>query len=909
MKKLVSLFSVVGIIAVTTFIFPTTLSAEELTRELSVNIASKIGNNLSDFSFDIPEDGKYTLSLEYQALENKTTDMQISIKIDGNDVSDGETDISLPRFWKNENAYRVDGQGNQFAPEQVLNDKPVLYTLLDTSDYGVEPYITELKAGRHIFSVKSINNDSFYLSRVVFSAEKAYASYDEFVQTKDISEYDGSPIYTEGESATLKNSYWLTSASDGSSSSVTPSDPVKTKINYVGGANWSTIGDTVYWNVNVPEEGWYNISFSYKQNYVLNGKVYRWLRVNGETQFSEALAMEFPYNSDWESITFADEDGKPFKVYLKKGNNELSLTATLGDYTTACKLLDGIIDEIGNVYLDITMVTGETVDIYRDYRLFEQIPDFNERLQKISDKLTEVDDELLKLSGGEVGSYSISVRNMKQVLKMMIENPYTAHRYKTTYDSNYTALNSCLNEMQSTPLGIDRIILSSPNGSGLKSRNAFMSLGTKIGFSVRRFIASFTEDYNNISNTDSTDEKVTVWVNWGRDQAQILNMLIQSSFSANNNISVDVKISNASIVQGVISGNGPDVILQQTRTEPVNLAMRGVLYNLKDFEDCNEILNRFTNGAETPYLYKDGLYALPDTQTFFMMFYRTDILNQLGLTVPKTWNEFKEVVRVLSRNNLGAWLPYTQLTDMNIANTGVGSLNIFPTLLMQNGVSLYNSELNKTTLTEPAAIAVFNDWTSYYTKMKMSYQIDFYNRFRNGTCPIGIAPYVTYSTLKDAAKEIDGKWLMAAVPGVEDETGNINNTTAGGGTGCAILKSAKNPKAAWEFLKWWTSAETQLAYSNNLESVLGTIGRVAVSNKEAFAAMSWDSKMYDEIYSAWNNVTEIREIPGSYYISRSIDFAFWNVASMNKTPKDVLVTWGEEADAEITRKMVQYENR
>ena len=909
MKKLVSLFSVITIALMIITSFPIASSAEEAVKDITVNIDSDIKSDSSEISFDVPTEGIYTLSLEYRPLESKTTAMQIAVKIDGADITNSETGISLPRFWKNENEYRTDGQGNQFAPEQILYDEPILYTLLDTSNYGVEPCETNLKVGRHTLSIKNINNDSFYLSKAVFSPKKVYMDYKEFAESKSANNYSGSPKYIEGESATLKNSYWLTSASDGGSSVVTPCDPVKTKINYVGGANWSETGDTVYWNVEVPDEGWYNISFSYKQNYVLNGKVYRWLRVNGETQFEEALAMEFPYNSDWKNISFSDKNGKPYKIYLKKGENELSLTATLGDYTNVCRMLDSIVEEIGNVYLDITMVTGETVDIYRDYRLFEQIPDFNERLQKIYDELTKADNELLKLTGGEVGSYAISVRNMQQVLKLMIDNPYTAHRYKSTYDSNYTALNSCLNEMQSTPLGIDRIVLSSPDDDGIKNKNAFISLGNKIGFSVRRFIASFTEDYNNISNTESDSDKVTVWVNWGRDQAQILNMLIQSSFSVKNNISVDVKISNASIVQGVISGNGPDVILQQTRTEPVNLAMRGVLYDLKEFEDCEEVLNRFTDGAETPYLYKDGLYALPDTQTFFMMFYRTDVLNQLGLSVPKTWDEFKECVRVLSRNNLGAWLPYTQLTDMNIANTGVGSLNIFPTLLMQNGVSLYNSELNKTTLTEPSAIAVFNDWTSYYTKMKMSYQIDFYNRFRNGTCPIGIAPYVTYSTLKDAAKEIDGKWLMAAVPGVKNEDGTINNTTAGGGTGCAILKSAKNPEAAWEFLKWWTSAETQLAYSNNLEAVLGTIGRVAVSNKEAFSSMAWDSKMYDEIYNAWNNVTEIREIPGSYYISRSIDFAFWNVASMNKTPKDVLVTWGEEADAEIMRKMVQYENR
>lgn len=908
MKKLISLVCVVGLLSSLLASMPLTVSAETADR-IAVESRTYIGKTASSFSFTVPKDGNYTLSLEYKALESKTTSMNASISIDGNSISFDESGVTLPRFWVNKEKYRVDGQGNQFAPEQVLNDDTVFYTLLDTEEYDLKPLSFDFKQGTHTITISSNGRDTFYLDKIIIEPTSETVDYAEAVTENADKKYSGKPIYIEGEAASLKNSYWLTSLSDGSSSLVNPSDPVKAKINYVGGANWSEVGDTIYWTVEVPEDGWYQLAFAYKQNFVLNGKVYRWLRINGETPYKQAEAIEFPYNSDWNQMVFADESEAPYLVYLKKGSNELSLTATLGDYTNICKKLDAVIEEIGDLYLDITTVTGETVDIYRDYRLFNQIPNFDERLTKIHDALKEADEELLTLTNGDVGSYAISVRNMQQVIQLMLDNPYTAHRYKSTYDSNYTALNSCLNEMQSTPLGIDRIIISKAEDSEIEGKGFFASIPSKVAFSVRRFIASFTEDYNNISNSQSSGDTVTVWVNWGRDQAQILNMLIQSSFSTSSDISVDVKISNASIVQGVLSGNGPDVILQHNRTEPVNLAMRGVLYDLKQFDDCDEVLKRFTDNAATPYLYKDGLYALPDTQIFFMTFYRTDVFEELGLTVPKTWDEFKEVVRILSRNNLNAWLPYTQLTDMAVANAGIGNMNIFPTLLLQKGISLYNDSLTKTTLTEPETISAFNEWTDYYTKMKMSYQLNFYNRFRNGTCPIGIAPYNTYSTLKDAAKEIDGKWLMAPVPGVVNEDGSINNTTAGGGTGCAILKSAKNPNAAWEFLKWWTSADTQLAYSNNLESVLGTIGRVAVSNKDAFLQMSWDSKMYDSIYSAWNNVTEIREIPGSYYISRSVDFAFWNVAGSNKTPKDVLVLWGEEADAEITRKLVQYENR
>ena len=49
---------------------------------------------------------------------------------------------------------------------------------------------------------------------------------------------------------------------------------------------------------------------------------------------------------------------------------------------------------------------------------------------------------------------------------------------------------------------------------------------------------------------------------------------------------------------------------------------------------------------------KGGLYGLPDTQQFYLMFYRTDIMKQMGLTIPETWDEFKEIAKLLSKVTL-----------------------------------------------------------------------------------------------------------------------------------------------------------------------------------------------------------------------------------------------------------------
>ena len=398
-------------------------------------------------------------------------------------------------------------------------------------------------------------------------------------------------------------------------------------------------------------------------------------------------------------------------------------------------------------------------------------------------------------------------------------------------------------------------------------------------------------------------------MNWGRDQAHTLNFLIQSSFTEETGIPVDVKVVNATIVQAVLSGRQPDVILQQPRSEPVNLAIRDVLLDLSEFEDCDEVLKRFQEGAETPYRYKDGLYGLPDTQTFFLMFYRTDIFESMGLSVPETWDEFISTAKILARNNMDVWLPYTQITTVNQVNTGIGSLNIFSSLLFQNGLPLYAEDGKSTTLTDTETVKVFEKWTDFYTKLKVPVTMSFYNRFRVGTCPLGIEQYTNFTTLKAAASEIEGLWAVTEIPGTKNEDGKIDHSSSGGGTACCILKDTKNKENAWNFIKWWTRADTQLSYTNNLESVLGPTGRVAVSNMEAFSNMSWDSDMKSDIIAAWNNVKEIKEVPGSYYVSRAVDLSFWNVVNQNENPKNVLLKRGIEVDDEIERKWNQYENR
>lgn len=860
---------------------------------------SILDNQFADYKISVSEDGLYNFGIKYKAADTGISAFNVSMKIDNEYPFDDAKKLVFPRMWQDEETIRTDDNGNQYSPTQVQAEGFYYNITTDSNSDFNSPLMFFLSAGEHTVSVSVLNGkmEVDFLQFGITDQVKDYSS------PSNSKLYNGNRIVIEAENATLKSNYFLVSKTDNSTTDITPHNAGNTVLNYIGGGNWNNLGDTITWKTPALEEGYYCLGFSFRQNSQIGGKTYRTLKIDGEVPFSEAENIGFSYDEKWQNSSFSDEDGKPYLFYFSNGVHELSLTVTAGKMASIRKKLSEAVSMVGDLYLDINMITGENVDIYRDYDLFSQISDMEERLNNIRGLLSESADELLELTGSKSGSKYSIIMNLIEVIDQMLKNKYDAHKYKSYFYSNYCSVSSTLQDLKDMPLSLDKIVLYSVNDKEPFEKESVLS---NIAFSVTRFIYSFTADYN---SEKSEEDKLTIWVNWGRDQAQVLDSLIKRSFSTKTGVKVEVKLTNASVVQAVLSGVGPDCVLQQTRSEPVNLAMRGVLYNLSSFDDCDEVLKRFQNGAEIPYMYKNSLYALPDTQTYFMMFYRKDVFEDLGLSVPKNWDEFKVTAKLLARNNFNVWLPNNTVIDTAQINHGIGSVNIFPSLLLQNKVNIYSKDGKSTNLGSSEASNVFSNWTDYYNKMKFPKTLDFYNRFRTGTTPLGISVYTLYTTLTVAAPEIAGLWGMVPIPGTVKDDGTIDHSSSGGGTGCCILKNTNNPEIAWKFLKWWTSEDTQLTFSNDIESILGPSGRVALSNINAIKDLPWNDNMLDEIMNAWNNVREIPEYPGSYYVSRSVYQAFWNVVEKNKNPKEMLVKYGGEADNEIKRKWRQYSNR
>ena len=853
----------------------------------------------------VTDDGEYEISIVFKPIEENTQAVEYSVKVDGEYPFSGAELLTAPVLYEDDGEKRTLSNGDQTAAAQKVKEGYFTSTAYDKTGVTLTPYSFNLTAGKHTVTIENLG-DRFELSKVLLSKPEEVKSYKDLLnEYSQYKKYDGKQIVIEAEKPLYRNDYSLTAKADNGSADISPKSASHSLINYIGGSNWSSPFQELVWEIDVPEDGLYKLGFNFKQNAIINGNAYRWLKIDGKTPFAEATKIGFSYKTAWQYKDIADENGDAYLFYLTKGKRELSLSVTLADVAALYEKLNKICADIGDLYLDIVMITGESPDANRDYELYKQIPKFEEKLQGFYDDLTNISKELNanKDINGELDG---AVKNMARVAKTMHDSRYESHLHLDTYYSYYQTLSSWLFEMKNMSLSLDKIIVSAPDA---KVESGKANIFERLRFSVVRFLLSFVGDYSTESLKDPNAPTIKIWVNWGRDQVKVLNTLIQEDFSPNHKINVKVEQVNASVVQGIVSNNSPDLYLHMARTEPVNLAMRGVLYDLSSFDDYEEVLKNFQKGAEKPYIYKGKTYALPDTQSFKVMYVRTDIFEELGLSIPQTWDEFLSATAVIQRKNMNSYLPHIKITAATTVNTGAGGLSIFPTMLMQNNESMYNSKLDATNLASPVSVQTFKFWTDFYTRYKLNPDANFYQRFRVGTIPLGIAAYTQYLTFAVAAPEIEGKWAVYELPGVRQADGTINRVSAGAGTGCAIMKSSKNKDAAWEFLKWWVSADTQYSYSFNCEAVLGQSGRSATANVEALSRLSWDKESLEVILNQWKNVTEVPEVPGSYYVSRSIDQAFWAVYNGEATEKEAITDWARTSDKEIKRKIAEYANK
>lgn len=842
--------------------------------------------------FSVPQKCTYILNTEYISPTAASGNLEFRLKIDGKVPFSEASVISLSRTYIQEQKFSENKNENDLKPEVYEESVWKTKDLSDSSGYLQKPFTFVFEQGEHTITFEGSRGEIAF-NTVTLKPYDEPIPYEEYLNSnknKNNNSKNNGEIVIEGERFIEKSAVTVVPATDRSSAATYPQSAVALKLNTVGGSSWKNPGESITWEINVENDGFYKIAPRFLQETKDGIFTCRKLTIDGEVPFSEATSLCFDFNSSWQCKSLCDVNGKEFDFYLEKGTHKITLEAVAGDVADIVSTVSDSLNDLNRIYRRIVLITGTSPDVNRDYNFANIIPNEIEEMKAIKDDLQAQVDNINKLAGAN-GSFVSIIQKIIFQLDKMTSNPRTIAKYFSRFKSNLGSLGEWLLTATQQPLEIDRIYVLPSDSKVPKAKSGFFK---NLWFSVCCFAASYSTDYTSIGKYENadTEKEINVWVQTGRDQGEVIRELVDSSFSKDYGIPVKLQIVSTGLLQSVLSGNSPDVVMDCTETLPMDYALRNAVVDLTQFSDYEEVAKRFSKASLRPVEFGGAVYGMPQTFDFMMMFYRTDIFNEYGYKVPKTWQDLADLIPSMQRNSLEVGLPHDH--------------NIYAAMLYQSGGELYKSDGAFTNLDSNTALSSFADFTEFFTLYDCPFTFNFANRFRSGEMPIAIAALSQYNQLTAFAPEIKGMWEMVPIPGKVDENGNVNNTSTGAGTYIVMMRSCKNRDSAWEFMKWFTSNNIQSKYAVKMESILGTCAKVASANVEALTNMTWSSSEYKQLIAQLDKTDSIPQVPGGYYLSRIISFAFNRVYNNDENPSETMMDYIKELNEEIARKREEF---
>lgn len=862
-------------------------------------LVAREGESIS-FTFTCGEAGLYQLGLSYYPVEARGLNIEFSAALDGALPFAEAQYNTLSRIWADDTApgEKRDAAGNDLIPGQ--HEEPAWQSVwaADRTGAYADAYRFYLTEGEHTLTltarreVLAVRAAWFENPAPLPAYETVRADYD----AKGYTAAQSGMIVIEAEQADCKSDSVLYGRTDRSSPMTTPYSSRYTRLNTIGGSSWATQGQWIEWRFSVPADGLYRLAFRGRQDLLSGSFTTRRVSIDGNIPFAELADVRVNYDQDWQNILL------PYDVYLTAGEHTLRMEASIGALSELVTMADEAVYALNAAYRRVVMITGTTPDPYRDYQLETNIPEVFDTFRTQAETLRRCDALLLEMTGRR-GSMNGILQTLSAQLEDFCEKPEQVQKRLSTFKDNVGSLGSWLVQIKQLPLEIDKLyVIPADMDPGALPR-AEAGFFRQAVHELALFRSSFVVDYSVIGalETDENAPTIEVWVSAGRDQANMIKQLIDNDFTPNTGIAVNLKLVQGQLMNATAAGAGPDVVLQLGNAEPVNYAVRGAACDLTQFEDFEEVASRFRPSAMMPYQLEGGVYALPETQTFSVMFYRTDVLEELGLKAPETWEEMFHVVGRLQRRNMTAGIQ-----PPNSAAGNYTALSSMAMLLYQRGGEMYLDGSTRSGLSSQEAKDAFSMWVSLYVDYELPVKYDALTRFRSGEMPVVIEDFTFYNLLQVAAPEIRGMWSFCAVPGTVREDGRVDHSVSGTGICCMLMNAAEDKDASWEFMKWWTSAKTQTQYGKEIENQLGVSARYPSANVEAFASMPWSASELGILNAQWDTVKGIPEVPGGYFTARHLNNAFRRVLNYHEDPGETLLDYVKNIDKEITTKRKEF---
>lgn len=849
---------------------------------------------------DVPETALYFIGFDYLSYDESILPVEMGMKLDGEYSFYEMRNVKLETTWVSDDEPDVDRYGNQIV---TMPEKLVRWEHKDLSDPGhrySRPLSVQLTAGSHELEL-TVSEGHFLLGNITLEAPEQIA------EKKTFARAEGSELITiEAEQFTERNDSSVHAVGE-YDSAITPTYVRKTLLNTVDEDSFSDPGQKITYEFNVEKAGYYNIALNYRQSEKNGFPVFVNYEIDGQIPSADFLNYPMEYAAEYETVRLKSQSGEDMSVLLDSGRHTISLTISADPIRYALEAVDEMISGISDLSLEVTKVAGtnKAGNRYRDLKITRYITDIEDRLYGWVDRLYEITAQAEGFVDAddpeEVAAFSYLLIAAKQ-LETLAEEPeelvYRVAELSTSSNSINTQLANFVDLINRNNMAVDRIYICQedaelPHGAGF-----FRS----IWLAVCRFFYSFFGQSYSSSNTDPSH--IQVWVNRPRQYVEIMQKMIDDEFTPSTGIEIDLSLMTDAqkLILSNASGDTPDIATGMNYSIPFELGIRGALVDLSRFDNYKEVFGRYSDGLLVPSVIGDGLYSLPETMNFYVLFYRSDILSKLGLAVPDTMDDLIAMLPDLQMRGLNVFYPTAGLIAMRHYHGTTP-------LIFQNGGRLYGETAMDLMLDSEETIAGFTQLTELFTLYDMPYEVpNFYQHFRNGDLALGIADFNSYNLILNAAPEIANSWGIALVPGVRDkETGEIRRYMSGGAEATVMFTSDdEREQKAWTFMDWWSSTGVQAEFGQMIQIMYGDEYIWPTANLEAFELLPYPSSDKAVIMEQAEQILEAPRLLGSYMLERELSNAFVDIVANHATLRSRMDDAVKTVNRETMRKLEEF---
>lgn len=275
----------------------------------------------------------------------------------------------------------------------------------------------------------------------------------------------------------------------------------------------------------------------------------------------------------------------------------------------------------------------------------------------------------------------------------------------------------------------------------------------------------------------------------------------------------------------IAAGTTPDVA-------QVGTTWMGEFVGLDALDPTPELIDVdkfFTGGQETTVV--DGVsYAVPWYVETRLVYYRTDIAEQAGITEPATdWEGLKEMAKKMQSDGGAEW-------GISLQPGGTGSWQTVLPLMWSNGGEIVNDDMTEFTFDTEENVEALEYYKSFFDEgiaNKSPAQGTTEADFASGKVPMFISgPWMMAAVEAAGGEGFADKYDVMEMPEAESSASFI------GGANLAVFKNTENRDAAWKLVDFLTQEETQVEWydlTTDLPSVQSAWEAEALSSDEKLA--------------------------------------------------------------------------